>query len=1494
VPNIFEQYAAEQQQPQSAPAGNIFEQYAAQRDAEISRRMAANPPGVPSPPLPAGLQSDDQRRAAAPLVTDPKTGERYQQTPLGLGTDPFTKLLDSTYTGSQQAGEGVAQMAQPELREKAGGLHKVISGVFEAATPLIAGAGVVAPAATAATLAGTMAAQTGVEAGLKKIGLAPEYAAVTGDLTALVAGAAVHKLGSGAIDWLKSRLQERLEAKQQAAGPQYTSTGDLIPPSPEEVNQRVTQNAQVIVAAAKAPAPAPAAPVQPQPAPIPPAPQIQEETLPNHATTVEQQPVAQQGTTAEAQPQVSQEAEPPPAATGGLVTGAQPGVQQAAESQGSDAQGPLLETKPAVPETKAAVPETKAAVPEVDPELQKLREEIALSPDVMGKGKLVAYAKLPPDVQAKVDRLANGIMKPKETPPAAPAQPPVTAAPEPAAQQNQPPEPALPPATVAETPQSGPHGPIRLDYDGKSKQWLVTEYDPKPPATEGILDGSGNPVSGAGGPTSPPTGDSVVPLSTGGTSIVSGAPVSGSGEHPSPNSGAPSSSIASDEGEVNSKVEIPADVRAASERLKLRLGTLLKGESGEQKPLEDWDAQDLRDLATVSGHYIRTAAGDLHQWTTAMVEHFGEAIRPYLEHAYRLGKSEVDAATPPEAPPQPTHDEPADSVYFGSGLGALEPFFREAKKEGDRLRLERSAALAAMTKARETPAEEHAGEKFRAWYNAELDLWATRVNQAIDTLNRVTYRTPVLRTIGTAAENSVRLGKNNAGSRDWAVNEREAVGIMRQFRHIPGELQQFIDGTHPDFQEIDGGPAQAVKNLKVVVPRMREALAMMARPLTKTENVADRLYTSIADKTLKEGLRVGNIGGSRWKPDVYVPQLLNPKGEGDVAKPPSTRGRVMGGQIGKFFGFAERREFPTILHAIAAGYIPKTLDPSTAFIIHGHAFARSRATHLAEKALVDWRMGHWGRGAPEGWKPLAEHADEFLRLIPFIREGPAQGTDAAAQDVAARKIAAMQNGQTYREASQNEVETTGGPVADVAEQRLYVAPFIKAAMSALTDPDFNERYRLNLHLWKWRGSIGYSEIRTAQRELKRAILGFSAYHLLTENYMAAADIGPVGMWRAFTTPLESPASLAAERELIGVGGTTSIEGQTMDAYRSLKPGTIPTRAEVVRAYIPLVNQALAAADAITRFTFENIQRRFKITSFILWRDAWMRDNPVASEDQTHEAMKGIASYVNGVYGGLHWSNMGISRAMVEVGRLIFLAPDWTGSNLALAKYAMDAPMSAHEIPFAKKLSGTYTKESTQARLSRAFWTKQIVGGMAATIAMSLMFSGPDSWKKWRPLQVYLGKDKEGKDVYQNVFFRGSAGDLVSLVSRMWKHGWEGYDESGAGGALVGLGLGVGDFAGSKASPFGKFGKHLTGRNDFGRKTTATDLASDVLPIPIFARTLYDDFVENPEDVEWSERMLSLFSPPAQHVAPAGKHTTHRKPAHKKPPNTGWKKMLLGK
>jgi hypothetical protein len=184
----------------------------------------------------------------------------------------------------------------------------------------------------------------------------------------------------------------------------------------------------------------------------------------------------------------------------------------------------------------------------------------------------------------------------------------------------------------------------------------------------------------------------------------------------------------------------------------------------------------------------------------------------------------------------------------------------------------------------------------------------------------------------------------------------------------------------------------------------------------------DQFYTNMADMTGTEGRRVG-VHQTLWNPETYVPHVLNPKGEGQFPGLRKAVGRALGGNMGKHFGFAQERTYPTLLHAIMNDVIPKTMNVHDAFTIQQDHFARSRATRLLEDQLRDTGVGQYAvsKLAPEGWKPLASHANEFQQLVPY---------------------------------DTGQIDTQGNAVLDTAEKRLYVPDFISDALKAITAPDY--------------------------------------------------------------------------------------------------------------------------------------------------------------------------------------------------------------------------------------------------------------------------------------------------------------------------------------------------------------------------------------------------------------------------------------------------------
>jgi broad specificity phosphatase PhoE/2'-5' RNA ligase len=146
-------------------------------------KLGGVPPGVPPPPKPPGLLTDQETRAQQPLRRS-RTGQLYQTTP--QGTFP---VLDAPVSGVRHIAEGVEQTAEPGLQQKALGGSKIIGGLGEVATPLAVVGGVTAPIGTAATMVGAAVAQKGASAAASAAGASPEVSEFVGNVAGLLAGA---------------------------------------------------------------------------------------------------------------------------------------------------------------------------------------------------------------------------------------------------------------------------------------------------------------------------------------------------------------------------------------------------------------------------------------------------------------------------------------------------------------------------------------------------------------------------------------------------------------------------------------------------------------------------------------------------------------------------------------------------------------------------------------------------------------------------------------------------------------------------------------------------------------------------------------------------------------------------------------------------------------------------------------------------------------------------------------------------------------------------------------------------------------------------------------------------------------------------------------------------------------------------------------------------------------------------------------------------------
>jgi len=576
--------------------------------------------------------------------------------------------------------------------------------------------------------------------------------------------------------------------------------------------------------------------------------------------------------------------------------------------------------------------------------------------------------------------------------------------------------------------------------------------------------------------------------------------------------------------------------------------------------------------------------------------------------------------------------------------------------------------------------DKESGENARYWFTSRRDLWGARVNQVLENLRKV-VPDPI---------------------------DQEAIAIYRDFKSRPGELAQWLAGTHAAYGEVE-----RVDHARENIEKLRKPIERAMNP-TDAMKEADHALTKMAAASLAEGQRLGFID-KHVKPEEYVTHLLEREMEEKDPSFMEQAGRALGNKIGTNFPYNQQRNFPTLLDAAANNYRPRTLNAFTAFQTYGDKFATARATHMLKQQLLDSKMAIYGspgdKNVPHGWKEIAPHAQLFRNLIGY---SDAEGNPKAAQET------------------------------------LYTAPVIEAALRPITDPDYTSKI------------AGFRKLRMFQAYTKAAQLGLSFFHAVSLNYGALAGQGFRGYIKALKSIGLGPEMHEMERELIKQGGTTGIQGKIYESYSSVEPTSLPTAAQKI-ASLPGVRHLDQAARHISEFTFNKVQRPYKIVHYALEKAAWIAKHPHATPAEENTALRSIAKTVNALYGGIHWENIGVNKTTLEVGRAAVLAPDWTYSNYLLAQYAFEGGPKAAWSQVAKAV-GLGDKVPPEwegppaGDMARKYWVRSMLFGIAATQAASLLISGHYSD---RPTQVYLG-DKDGKRIYQNMFFKGAAGDVTNL------------------------------------------------------------------------------------------------------------------------------------
>lgn len=660
-----------------------------------------------------------------------------------------------------------------------------------------------------------------------------------------------------------------------------------------------------------------------------------------------------------------------------------------------------------------------------------------------------------------------------------------------------------------------------------------------------------------------------------------------------------------------------------------------------------------------------------------------------------------------------------------------------------------------------------------------------------------------LRKILTKIRDGSQASKFGASLRTFFVGNRDAR--IAETNQLAGSLRKLV----PDYRDQEALTLMRdFKNNRADLEarraryeaednaKLKKLIPIIDRALNPSDAMkdADRQLTEYFTKRLDEGKRLGFIDSSISN-EEYINHLLRPETEESVPRGTS------GPQIGRNFRFNRERKYDTILDALETGTVKaQTLNSLDALTVYGAKHATAAATRIFINELKQSELGKWGfkraDNMPADWVELATHSGLFRNTVPYIdRE-------------------------------------TGEPT--FAYQSLMVPPKVRDAMAPIIEG-------ANVT-----GVPGFQTLKAVQAYIKAAELGLSVFHIKALSITALNNQGISGLVRSMAADSESSAFKGEEVDGVRAGLQTPVLGRTIEAYRSLTKETLPDRRNVIDMIrsAPGIKQLDQLASGLTHFTFDVLQRKFKVTDYSIKKAAWMAKHPDATADQVLTAKRGIAKEVNAAYGGLNWEVLGASKTFRNVAQALLLAPDWTFSNIFNAKYAFEGgPAGA---------------------AARSFWIRSAATGMALTQAMSIMATGQMSS---HPAEVYLGKDKDGREIYGNMFFAGAPKDFITFLNNMEDYG-----------AVVGLARTID----SKLSPLLRGSVELATNKDYMGRDIVTKgkgvlsntakgawhIASEAAPVPFSITQTIKMLTDTKHDHGFWDYASVLGGTPPRHVLPA--------------------------
>ena len=322
---------------------------------------------------------------------------------------------------------------------------------------------------------------------------------------------------------------------------------------------------------------------------------------------------------------------------------------------------------------------------------------------------------------------------------------------------------------------------------------------------------------------------------------------------------------------------------------------------------------------------------------------------------------------------------------------------------------------------------------------------------------------------------------------------------------------------------------------------------------------------------------------------------------------------------------------------------------------------------------------------------------------------------------------------------------------------------------------------------------GYAGVRAVQGIIKTVDVSVSLFHDVTLafqwmyqnkfNPLATADFAKnlAGWFKN----IDSPDFKANRDVFVKHGGMTAQLQDNADILRQLG-----TKNKLVDKFasMPGIKQAIDLNQKHTEFLFSKTQTWCKVQDFARKYAKYGKDHPGATAEHMLTQGRAIARQVNSAFGGLNWEALGISPTIKALMQTFMFAPDWTYSNVELAKIAL--------------------KNDAGGANARAHIASGIVGGLIINQAISMAITGHPTWQNKNEGHKFDAEVRPG--VYFSAC-RGGVSDFMNLAQKVMNEGL----------------AGVGQFAGNKMSPGLRGLKAAAAnKNYFGQKLSEHGIFGD--------------------------------------------------------------------